>query len=56
MKQMEIEFVCSVCYKFLNTVYDKRRMKHLRMIPDNMLHVSGCKSMYHKKLTDSFKS
>lgn len=56
MKQMEIEFVCSVCYKFLNTVYDKRRMKHLRMIPDNMLHVDGCKSMYHKKLTDPFKS
>lgn len=56
MKQMEIEFVCSVCYKFLSTVYDKRRMKHLRVIPDNMLHVDGCKSMYHKKLTDSFKS
>lgn len=56
IKQMAIEFVCSVCYKFLSTVYDKRRMKNLRVIPNTMLQVDGCKSMYHKKLTDSFKS
>ncbi len=56
MGLMETEFVCSVCYKFLSTVYDKKRMKNLREIQDNMLQVGGCKSMYHKKLTDSFKS
>jgi len=56
MMQMEMEFVCSVCYKFLSTMYDKKRMKNLRVIPDNVLQIDGCKSMYHKKLTDSFKS
>ena len=55
IKQMEIEFVCSICYKFLSTVYDKRRMTHLRVIPDNMLHVDGCKACI-TELTDSFKS
>jgi hypothetical protein len=54
--QMEIELVCSVCYKFLSTIYDKKRMKNLRVIADNVLQVEACKSMYHKKLTDSFKS
>lgn len=53
---METELVCSVCYKFLSTIYDKRRMKHLKVIPENTSNVDGCKSMYHKKLTDSFKS
>ena len=56
MKQMETEFVCSMCYKFLSTMYNKRKMKHLRVLPDHMLHKHGCKSIYHKKLTDSFKS
>jgi len=31
-------------------------MKYLHVIPHDMLHKDGCKSMYHKKLTDSFKS
>lgn len=53
---METELVCSVCYKFLSTMYDKRRMKRLKVISDNTLNVDGCKSIYHKKLTDSFKS
>ncbi len=53
---MEQEFVCSICYKFLSTIYDKRKMKYLHVIPHDMLHKDGCKSMYHKKLTDSFKS
>jgi hypothetical protein len=42
--------VCSVCYKFLQTIYDKKKMKEVRLAQGE------CKSMYHKKLTDSFKS
>lgn len=42
--------VCPVCYKFLQTIYDKKKMKEVR------LSQGECKSMYHKKLTDAFKS
>ncbi len=42
--------VCPVCYKFLQTVYDKKKMREVRLAEGE------CKSMYHKKLTDSFKS
>ncbi|HVX02172.1 MAG TPA: hypothetical protein VHA09_03385 [Nitrososphaera sp.] len=44
--------VCSVCYKFLQTIYDKKKMKEVRLVPADQ----ECKSMYHKKLTDSFKT
>ncbi|MDW0339338.1 MAG: hypothetical protein QN597_03705 [Nitrososphaeraceae archaeon] len=53
---METESVCSICYKFLSTIYDTKKMKHLRVMPKDILHKDGCKSIYHKKLTDSFKS
>lgn len=43
--------VCPVCYKFLQTIYDKKKMKEVRLAPDG-----ECRSMYHKKLTDSFKT
>ncbi|AIC15324.1 hypothetical protein NWT39_05410 [Nitrososphaera viennensis] len=43
--------VCPVCYKFLQTIYDKKKMKEVRLAQDK-----ECKSMYHKKLTDSFKT
>jgi uncharacterized protein YbaR (Trm112 family) len=36
--------VCPVCYKFLQTIYDKKKMKEIKLI-DNQ----PCKSMYHKK-------
>lgn len=39
--------VCPVCYKFLQTIYDKKKMKEVRLAQDG-----ECKSMYHKKLTD----
>jgi hypothetical protein len=39
--------VCPVCYKFLQTIYDKKKMKEIKLI-DNQ----PCKSMYHKKLVD----
>ena len=42
--------VCPVCYKFLQTIYDRKKMKEVRLSQDE------CKSMYHKKLTDSFKT
>lgn len=43
--------VCPVCYKFLHTVYDKKRMKEVRLDESR-----PCMSSYHKKLIDSFKS
>ena len=26
------EEVCSVCYKFLNTIYDRKKMKNIKVI------------------------
>jgi hypothetical protein len=55
-----VEEVCSTCFKFLQSVYDKKRMKNVRQIvvkdstADN--NIKDCKSLYHKKLTDGFKS
>jgi hypothetical protein len=40
--------VCPVCYKFLQTVYDKKRMKEVALAGQDQV----CKSIYHKKLTD----
>lgn len=40
--------VCPVCYKFFQTVYDKRKMKEVKMADAGQ----PCKSMYHKKLVD----
>jgi hypothetical protein len=54
-----VEEVCPTCYKFLQSIYDKKRMKNVRQTvvqdntPNNNKH---CKSLYHQKLTDSFKS
>lgn len=39
--------VCPVCYKFLQTIYDKKRMKDVKLVSDQ-----PCKSLYHKKLVD----
>ncbi len=39
--------VCGVCYRFLQTIYDKKKMKEVRLAEDQ-----PCKSTYHKKLTD----
>lgn len=39
--------VCPVCYKFLESIYDRKKMKEIRLVEDQ-----PCKSMYHKKLTD----
>jgi len=38
--------VCPVCYRFLQSLYDKKRMKEVRVVEGQ------CKSIYHKKLTD----
>lgn len=43
--------VCPVCYKFFQSIYDKKKMKEVRLDESNQ-----CMSSYHKKLTDSFKS
>jgi len=40
--------VCAVCFKFLQTIYDKKKMKDVRLAPEGQ----PCKSMYHKKLVD----
>jgi hypothetical protein len=53
--------VCDICYKFLESIYDKKKMKNIRriIVVDKEKLPTGikdCRSMYHKKLTDSFKS
>jgi hypothetical protein len=57
-----VEEVCPICYKFLQSIYDKKRMKNVRqlIVEDSMLDNNNsskhCKSLYHQKLTDGFKS
>jgi hypothetical protein len=48
-----VEEVCPICYRFLESISDHKRMKHVRKISEEGIE---CKSIYHKKLTDSFKS
>jgi hypothetical protein len=38
--------VCPVCFKFLQTVLDKRKLKEIRLVKDGQ----PCNSLYHKKL------
>jgi hypothetical protein len=54
-----VEEVCPTCYKFLQSIYDKKRMKNVRQIvvQDGIQNNNKqCKSLYHQKLTDGFKS
>jgi hypothetical protein len=60
-----VEEVCPACYKFLQSIYDKKRMKNVRQIVvqdgiqnnnNNSNRNKQCKSLYHQKLTDGFKS
>jgi hypothetical protein len=55
-----VEEVCPTCYKFLQSIYDKKRMKNVRqtVVQDNNTSNNNkhCKSLYHQKLTDGFKS
>ena len=39
--------VCLVCHEFFQTIYDRKKMKNIRLVEGK-----PCKSMYHKKLTD----
>jgi hypothetical protein len=38
--------VCPVCFKFLQTMLDKKKMKEIRLVEEGQV----CKSIYHKKL------
>ena len=54
-----VEEVCPTCYKFLQSIYDKKRMKNVRqtVVQDNTSNNNKhCKSLYHQKLTNGFKS
>lgn len=56
-----VEEVCPICYKFLQSIYDKKKMKSVTKIVDYKQttarnNIKECKSLYHKKLTDGFKS
>ena len=56
-----VEEVCPACYKFLQSIYDKKRMKNVRQIVvqdgiQNNNSNKQCKSLYHQKLTNGFKS
>ena len=48
-------YVCKTCYKFFQTIYDKKKLKKLEIIDDKKEKIQ-CNSNYHKKLVDSFKS
>lgn len=39
---------CPVCYRFLQSIYDKKKMKEVRVVGEGQL----CQSIYHKKLVD----
>lgn len=49
-----VEEVCPICYRFLQSIHDHKRMKNIRKMSEGS--IIECKSIYHKKLTDSFKS
>ena len=49
-----VEEVCPICYRFLQSIHDQKRMKSLRKMGEGSN--LECKSIYHKKLTDRFKS
>jgi hypothetical protein len=38
--------VCPICYKFLQTIYDKKKMKDVKLD-------KPCNSMYHNNLSVS---
>lgn len=40
--------VCPVCFKFLQSILDKKKMREVRLAGQGQ----DCKSIYHKKLTD----
>lgn len=40
--------VCPACFKFLQTVLDKKKMREVRLAEQG----HDCKSIYHKKLVD----
>lgn len=48
--------VCKTCYKFFQTIYDNKKIKKLKIIPDEQTEKLQCNSNYHKKLVDSFKT
>lgn len=50
-----LEEVCPICFRFLSTIYDKKRIKNVRVFSPESTE-RACNSTYHKKLTDSFRS
>jgi hypothetical protein len=40
--------VCPICYKFLQTIYDKKKMKDVKLDESK-----PCNSMYHNNLSVS---
>jgi hypothetical protein len=50
------ESVCLICFKFLATIYDEKRMKSVHVMSEEEMKIATCKSIYHKKLTDGTKS
>jgi hypothetical protein len=48
--------VCKTCYKFFQTIYDNKKIKKLKIIPEEQEETLQCYSSYHKKLVDSFKT
>lgn len=49
-------YVCNICYKFFQTMYDNKKIKKLKIIGEDEKEKVHCNSSYHKKLVDSFKT
>ena len=55
-----VEEVCPTCYKFLQSIYNRKKMKNVKQIvvkgSTSENNTKDCKCLYHKKLIDGFKS
>lgn len=48
--------VCEVCFNFLQTIYNDKQLKKIKIITKDKASTLHCLSSYHNKLIDSSKS
>ncbi len=48
----DLQLVCPVCFEFLKTLHGYKQLKNTKITDDD----TPCQSIYHKKLTDGFKT
>lgn len=49
-------YACETCFKFLQSISNKKQMKKINKISSENNRNIQCMSSYHKKLVDSFKT